>query len=137
VDAPDRFEVAPLPPFMVRDGELVALEVDSSIYSTAALLRACYKFTDRCYFFVTRAAETPHRLVVVLWQKGGRAPDLDLIGQFSNELCDQQVREQLDREAGALRELIVAQAFAEGNLLNPETEHADYEADPLSIASSR
>jgi hypothetical protein len=53
-----------------------------------------------------------------------------LVGEFCNELTDQQLRVVLEKEFGELRTLIVAQAFSEGNLLDPDRETADDKADP-------
>jgi His-Xaa-Ser system protein HxsD len=110
----------------------VALEVDASIYSQDAVLRAAYKFTDRCYVFI----EHPGNFVVALTPKDTLASRA-LIGEFCNELLDQQVRESLSREFGDLRTLIVAQAFAEGNLLDKERDEGNYQADPLGIGKRR
>ena len=44
------------------------------------------------------------------------------IGEFFNELLDQQIRFSLDAEFAPLRTLIVAQAFSEGNLLPADAD---------------
>lgn len=118
-------------------GSSIALEVDTSIYEVSAILRACYKFTDRCYVFLARCLESPHIVSVTLSAKqaGG---DLEVIvGELCNELLDQQIREALARESGPIRELIVAQAFSEGNLLDPLRDEGNYEEDPLGIGEHR
>jgi His-Xaa-Ser system protein HxsD len=99
-------------------GTRAALRIDLSIYTVEATLRACYKFTDRCYVFVARDHESEEQLLAVLTAK---APGVDLaaiVGEFGNELLDQRIRGSLDAEFGPLRTLIVAQAFSEGNLLD-------------------
>jgi His-Xaa-Ser system protein HxsD len=117
--------------------ESVALEIDLSVYSTGAVLRAAYKFTDRCYVFLARSAEDPSLLVVTLGTKLRQVESRLLAGEFANELIDQQLRENLAKEAGPIRELIVAQAFAEGNLLDPQRDDGDYQDDPLGIGWRR
>jgi His-Xaa-Ser system protein HxsD len=118
-------------------GSSIALEIDTSIYEVAAVLRACYKLTGRCYFFLARCPEAPHIISVMLSAKqaGG---DLDVLtGELCNELLDQQIRETLARESGPIRELIVAQAFSEGNLLDPLRDEGNYQEDPLGIGERR
>ena len=61
-------------------------------------------------------------------QRGGDPkPTLELLVK---DLCDQALREDLEREFGAVRTLIVAQAFSEGNLLDPGRDDADHRLDP-------
>src|SRR5262245_24880521 len=115
----------------------VALEVDTSIYGLNAVLRASYKFTDRSYVFIDRDESRPGTLIVALMLKDPKSDPTTLLGDFANELLDQQVRESLAREFGDLRTLIVAQAFSEGNLLDPERDEGDYRSDPLGIGKRR
>lgn len=117
--------------------ELVALEIDLTVYSLQVILRSAYKLTDRCYVFAARSTERPDHLVVTLGTKLSQVSCRELAGGFANELLDQQIREHLAKEAGAIRELIVAQAFAEGNLLDPQRDDGDYREDPLGIGHCR
>jgi His-Xaa-Ser system protein HxsD len=113
------------------DGELRFL-VDEQVYSREAVLRACYWFTDRCYLFVSRP--TPGHLLVAIRAKAG-GPPLDAVaGDFGNALLDQQVRQDIQRETARLRELIVAKAFAEGNLLDDAPVGDD--RDPVELVRS-
>jgi His-Xaa-Ser system protein HxsD len=68
------------------------------------------------------------RWAVFLVGPDGTAVD-SVLTAFTNELGDQQLRNLLENEFGQLRTLIVAQAFSEGNLLNPGRETADDKAD--------
>ncbi len=125
----------------LRLGEDLAFDVDTSIYELDSILRAAYRLTDRCYVFLARDPQNPQRLTIYLGVKPPAGSDrtasrLDvtaLAGELSNELIDQQLRTVLAREAGPVRELIVAQAFAEGNLLDPERDDGDYRQDPHGI----
>ncbi|MCB1033737.1 MAG: His-Xaa-Ser system protein HxsD [Acidobacteria bacterium] len=122
----------------VRLGEqLFALEVDTSVFEVPALIRACYRLTERWYLFLARREEEPSRIVVSFWPRikghdAGRAAQ-----ELGNELIDQQLREDLSRRMQGVRELILAQAFAEGDLLDPQREGGDYESDPAGIGQSR
>jgi len=46
----------------------------------------------------------------------GSPPLSEVIGEFTNELLNQQVRTDISRETRAIREMIVAQAFKESDL---------------------
>jgi His-Xaa-Ser system protein HxsD len=124
-------------PFALGMGSSIALEIDTSLYEPKSVLRACYKLTDRAYFFVSPCPETPSLLAVLLSGKREDENLTTLVGDLCNELLDQQIRESLAREAGSVRELIVAQAFAEGNLLDPLRDEGKYQEDPLGIGEHR
>lgn len=114
------------------DGE-ITICVDLRIYTQAALFRVCYLFTDRCYLFL----EPNETLSVVSVHLSGKSLSGDLAGiagEFANELINQRVREDIARETGPIRELIVAQAFAEADLLDRTDSEASYLDDPRGIA---
>lgn len=92
------------------------LLVDETLYGRGALLRTCYLFTDRCYVFVSR--HDPQHLSVRLTAKAGSTEFEAVAGEFANALLDYQLRQEISRETATVRELIVAKAFAEGNLLD-------------------
>jgi len=126
---------APLAEGSARD--CLVLTVDLSIYELESVLRACYKLTDRMYAHLSRDPATPESVRVSVLSKAP-GDDLEvLIGDLCNELLDQQIRTALAREAGPIREMIVAQAFAEGNLLDPERDEGDYDADPRGAGRRR
>src|SRR5436309_8748107 len=121
-----------LVPITRNENELHFL-VDEEVYSREAVLRACYWFTDRCYLFISRPS--PQRLLVSIRAKPG-GPPLDAVaGDFQNALLDHQVRQDIERETSRLRELIVAKAFAEGNLLDDAPVGDD--RDPVEVARSQ
>lgn len=112
------------------------LQVDMTLYELDAILRACYKYTDRCYLFLTR--EPASESVVNIFFMSKHQSDLPTVmGEFCNELVDQSLRLALSQEFGPIRELIVAQAFAEGNLLDTQRDDGDYSSDPLGIGERR
>ena len=124
------------PKILALGDSLIAAEVDLSIYSLPSVFRACYKFTNICYLFIARTEE-PDWLAVTFQAKETTQHVAALLGEFFNELLDQQIREALEIEAGPVRELIVAQAFAEGNLLDVMRDEGNYQEDPLGIGKRR
>ena len=107
--------------------------VNLKLYTPTSLFRVCYLFTDRCYLFLEPNKAQDE--VTVHFSR--RLPNADLagiVGEFANELINQQVREDIARETRSIRELIVAQAFAEADLLDRTDSNASYIDDPKDIA---
>jgi len=116
-------------------GRSTSLIVDLSIYTLPAVLRSIYRFSDRCFFFLRK--ESAGTVTIHVQNRKADEPADRWLGDLANELLDQQLRQQLGQEAGPLRELIAAQAFAEGNLLDADRDEGDYLRDPLGIGRGR
>lgn len=116
--------------------EAIEVSVDTSLHSRRAIFEACYKFTDRAYVSLSRDPKNPNLLVVGFRARQGGL-DPSMAGSFGNELIDQEIRAALERETAPIRDLIVAQAFAEGNLLDSLRQEGDYVGDPLGIGRLR
>ena len=116
----------------LTDGTL-QIGVSLDLYPLEALFRVCYSFTDKCYLFLEHT-EAPD-IVKVHFAKKAPGSDLEIIaGEFSNELINQRVRLDIATETRPIRELIVAQAFAEADLLDRTDMEADYKDDPRGIS---
>jgi His-Xaa-Ser system protein HxsD len=111
----------------------LTLEVDTAIYSLETLFRVCYAFTDRCYLFLEPATKETSVMVRITGKRSGF--DLNTIaGEFSNALIDERVRRDIAAETMAIRELIVAQAFAEADIIDRSLSEGGYVEDPKGIA---
>lgn len=107
--------------------------VDTAVYSLEALFRVCYGFTDKCYLYLQ--SSYPASIIRVRFSRKNSDSDLALIaGEFSNELINQKVRMDIATETRPIRELIVAQAFAESSLLDTSLSDSNYVDDPKGIA---
>jgi His-Xaa-Ser system protein HxsD len=111
-----------------------ALSLSSEVYSLKAVLAAGYKFSDRCAVIVD--VEPSGRWLLFLVGRESDQPR-ELIEALSRELLDQALRAKLEEEFGPVRTLIVAQAFAEGNLLDPTGDSDDPDADPRGTRERR
>lgn len=111
----------------------VTIAVNLNIYSLEALFRVCYAFTDKSYLFLT-IEESPSIVNVRFARKHSDCNLGTVAGEFSNELINQKVRLDIARETGPIRELIVAQAFAEADFLDASVSEASYLDDPSGIA---
>ena len=82
--------------------------VDMALYAKESLAAACYKFTDSFYVHQQIDGEN---IIVVFESKDGNTIMEETVKQFCNELIDQQVRYNTNRQFGHIRDLIVEEAF--------------------------
>lgn len=119
------------------DDAHLAIPIDLTLYTLPAVMRAAYKMTDRVFVFLQRDVDNPQMLWAYFFSRLRSADAKPLVLEFLNELTDQQLRVQLEQQFHDVRTLIVAQAFAEGNLLTPDDEHLDYRTDPKDASKRR
>jgi His-Xaa-Ser system protein HxsD len=115
-----------------NDGARIILDVNESIYCRDAILRACYWFSDRCHSFVTQS--NPGILSITLTPKPEGPPIGSLVADFEDALLEQQLRWEIGQTTSQIRELIVAKAFAEADILE-DAPVGDYR-DPLDLADT-
>ena len=102
----------------------LTLTLDSRQFSREAALKAAYWFTKDLYIDFP-PSEAGHLFAVVLRAKcpsptlDNPAPRTlnDLASEFRNALIDSELRIQVQRETSAVRELLLAKAFAEAGVL--------------------
>jgi His-Xaa-Ser system protein HxsD len=106
-----------------EDGALrVSLPLE--VYGLPALFRACYRLTD--HSFVYLSPPQGGLIEVTLIAKTGQVTDTDqLAGRFLNDLIDQRLRVDIGEETRAIRELIVAQAFAAVDVIDDQGSPVD------------
>jgi His-Xaa-Ser system protein HxsD len=109
---------------------LVVVEI--AIYSLKAILKSSYNFTGRAFIQLRYPDETKVEVEIRAKDPAG---DVDrIVGDFLNDLIDQRLREIVGKETEPTRDLILAHALSQTNLLHPELETADASDDPLRIA---
>ena len=82
--------------------------VDMTLYTKETIVAACYKFTDR--FYVHQQTDGQN-VIVIFESKDGNIVSEEHVKQFCNELIDQQVRYNTNKQFGHIRDLIVEEAF--------------------------
>src|SRR4051812_10877511 len=92
------------------------LTADLSIYSLDAVLKTCYLFLDRCYIFVEPDESEPNQVRIYLTPQSPLDDLEQVLGEFSNRLIWQAVRQKVAEETQPIREMIVRQAFTEAGL---------------------
>lgn len=86
------------------------ITVNTNIYSLEAIRAATYQFTGSYHLLITPNADNS---VTVIFEAKDKARDVsEDLKDFANSLIDHQVRLQLDKTNGKIRDLIVAQAFS-------------------------
>jgi His-Xaa-Ser system protein HxsD len=110
----------------------VSVTVDLSVHPKDVVLRACHAFTAR-YSIALRHSGTDV-ITVELTPLGEEKVPPGLAGEFSNALLDHHLRALVSAETATIRELLVAQAFCEADLLDRRDGESDEHADPRRIA---
>lgn len=108
-----------------------SFEIDGRAFRLSAIKKAAYRFGDRC--FVTIETVDEKRVLITFQPKRADFAIDVLEGEFRNEVLDQDLREIVAEETEGVRNLLLAQAFSKTSLIDPESETARYEEDPLGI----
>ena len=116
----------------LEDGALrISLSLD--IYGLEAILRSCYWLTDRCFVYLAPPKEG--LIEITLLAKNAESAKTDqLTWDFLNDLIDQRLRIDINTETRAIREMIVAQAFADVDLIDDRGRAVDHEASQTNRA---
>jgi His-Xaa-Ser system protein HxsD len=110
-----------------------SIEVDLTVFPADVVLRTCHAFTGR-YAVTPRCRGTKTMTVELEPRDGGDMPP-GVAGAFANALLDQHLRGVIAEETRPIRELLVAQAFCEADLLDRRDVEADEYDDPRRIAA--
>ena len=84
-------------------------EVPLELYQKEAILFTAHTFIDRCYVDIDPSSE---KCISVSFRSKNKDIQFDVFAlEFCNELLDQQVRLNVEKSYGNIRDLIVKQAF--------------------------
>ena len=92
------------------------LSLDTSIYSLEAIKKTAYKFADRASIIINPDADSKISLVFNFVGQNAKGDPKQIISDFCNELLDQDLREIVKKDTGALRNVIIAHAFSRTSL---------------------
>lgn len=88
------------------------LKLSKSAYSNETLLKASYHYTDKLYIFIAEDSYN-YEVNMSLINQSDNVELSIVCGEFINELADQEMRQTILKETGAIREAIVSAAFSE------------------------
>lgn len=107
------------PDLSLKDGA-IALVIDLRIYRLAAVKKAAYRLADRCTA-VLGTMDEPFLSVSLRFKPATpESAARETARTFFQELLDQELREQIAEETGAVRTLILAHAFSKVDLIKRE-----------------
>lgn len=109
----------------------MTIDADLTVYPLELVLRTCHQFTPRCYV-QPHAAASGHVAIEFVARDAGDSLR-DLPGAFANALLDTRLRAIVAEETRAIRELLVAQAFCEADLLDRSEIDGDDAVDRRGI----
>lgn len=89
-----------------------SLSVETSIYSIEAIKRTAYKFADRASVIINPGPAYSVSVTFNFIGQNAKHDPKQVISDFCNELLDQDLRELIKKETGALRNVIIAHAFS-------------------------
>ncbi len=96
----------------VVDPDRANIIIDTSLYDRDAINAASYAFTNNYHILVSRKDNASVTVIFELKNKTSPREISEDIKDFVNTVIDHQVRLQLDRVNGKIRDLIVAHAFS-------------------------
>lgn len=100
--------------------------LDSRIYRLSAIKKAANKF---CGLFHILIEQHDQSTAVRLTPKASTASVDTLVGEFCNEVLDQDLRETIAEETVGIRNLLLAQAFSKTSLVDSEMDVSEYDTE--------
>lgn len=114
------------------DSGAAIIDFDLQVYAELAVLAAAHRLTGRAHVHFERMSENGLRCRVV--PRSTLSGSSDLAGDLANAVLDEMLRTEIRRRTEPIRQVLIAQAFSKTDLLRPDLESADPQADPLGIA---
>ncbi len=111
-----------------------ALRIDLSAYSLTAIKKAAYRLGDRASIHVAEATPTKVTVQFLAFYKSDFPQGIEQ--EFIRRLNDEDLREKIAEQTAPLRNLLIAQAFSQTSLFDPQGDSAAFQEDPLEIRFS-
>jgi His-Xaa-Ser system protein HxsD len=95
----------------IEDGKIL-VSLSNAIYEKEAIMVAAYKMTDSCTILIEPIGNNGISVLFEPKEKQSQESLEKIVRDFCNEVLDQQVRLDLEKRYGKIRELIVEHAFS-------------------------
>jgi His-Xaa-Ser system protein HxsD len=105
---------------------------DTALYRSNAVKKAAYKYGGLFYVLISHRSDLIE--VRLKPKETCTLPDA-VVGEFCNEVLDQELRETVAEETTGIRDLLLAQAFSKTTLIDPELETGEYDTEHCAEAS--
>jgi His-Xaa-Ser system protein HxsD len=93
------------------NNDALILFIEKEFFEKSAIHAASYKFTDKCIIQIEPEGEKKIAITMALKKPVDEIFLEELANEFMNEALDQQIRLDLEKRYGNIRELIVRHAF--------------------------
>jgi His-Xaa-Ser system protein HxsD len=113
----------------VLDDGTHVVSFDTSVYRLNAIKKSAYKFGGLFHVLIERHDRAIE--VRLKPKESCKSPDA-LVGEFCNEVLDQELRETVAGETAGIRDLLLAQAFSKTSLVDSELETGEYDSEQTS-----
>lgn len=99
--------------------------LDAAVYRLNAIKKAAYKYGGLFYILISQNEGA----IEVQLKPKDPGPSTDAhVGEFCNEVLDQELRETVADETTGLRDLLLAQAFSKTTLIDAGLETCEYDS---------
>lgn len=105
----------------LEDGKLLLI-LSKEIYEKEAVFASAHKFTDKCTILIEPIEDKS--VGVYFKSKKENCDLLRIAEEYCNEVLDQQIRLDIEKKYGNIRELIVKQAFSPLENINDEINNS-------------
>jgi len=105
---------------VVFERDRILLTLDPIVYGLSAIQKAGYRLAKRCTLLVNVASAGEVQLSLLLPAQVDEQVARGILLEFLRELGDQQLREQVREETKGIRELVLAHAFSNTDLVSRE-----------------
>jgi His-Xaa-Ser system protein HxsD len=107
----------------LTDGTRI-VRFNADVYRLLSVKKAAYRFGGHFYVLIE---QSDNFVEARLKPKDScKTPD-SIVGEFCNEVLDQELREEIAVETAGIRDLLLAQAFSKTSLIDSGSETEDYE----------
>lgn len=98
-------------PIIELDTKGFKLAVDTKIYSSEAIVATLYEYSDRYFIYQKRNDNNNEMLDVTFEAKEETTISKCIVKEFCNKLVEQQLRININKQFGHIRDMIVTEAF--------------------------
>lgn len=98
-------------PIVELDKDKFQVGIDLTLYDKDVVIATIYKFSHLFYIHQQIDTNDPNVTNVVFESKEGNTVESNVPKQFCNDLIDQQLRYNVNKQFGHIRDMIVEEAF--------------------------
>lgn len=98
-------------PLIKIENNIFSIRVEKEFYTQEAILAVIYKYSGDYYIHEHNVEDTKTIIEIIFESKNGNEIEERIPKQFCNDLVDEMVRANVEKQFGHIRDLIVEEAF--------------------------